>query len=165
MGNKLKISITIIIILLLGLISFRINSFKISNQSPEAKSQAKTYDLIKYKDSYVGDNSSVGNIISRLPANAYNTGFSLQTSKKPYGITINYKAIQDLKEKDYNNFLEKNAAVLFFLIQNADFVEFNVENINEKSYKYNRKNLEEKYGINLKKLFTDDISIKKFLNS
>ena len=68
-------------------------------------------------------------------------------------------------DKKVNEFLEKNAVVLLSLIQNADVIEFNVDNIGEKSYKYDRKSLEQKYGGNLKDLFEDDTSFKKFLNS
>lgn len=173
MKNKFKI-LPVMIILSLSLIGCESNSPKISNQDVKTTSQVKTYDLMKYKDSYVGDNSSVSNIITKLSANAYNAGFSLQTNKEPYGITINYKANQNLGEEDYNKFwsgkkinefLEKNAVVLLSLIQNADVIEFNVDNIGEKSYKYDRKSLEQKYGGDLKNLFKDDTSFEKFLNN
>lgn len=173
MKNKFKI-LPVMIILSLSLIGCESNSPKISNQDVKTTSQVKTYDLMKYKDSYVGDNSSVSNIITKLSANAYNAGFSLQTNKEPYGITINYKANQNLGEEDYNKFwsgkeinefLEKNAVVLLSLIQNADVIEFNVDNIGEKSYKYDRKSLEQKYGGDLKNLFKDDTSFENFLNN
>ncbi|PSM00901.1 DUF4825 domain-containing protein, partial [Clostridium botulinum] len=38
------------------------------------------------------------------------------------------------------------------------------DNIGEESYKYDRKNLEQKYG-NLKDLFKDNDSLNKFLNN
>ncbi|MEL5864228.1 DUF4825 domain-containing protein [Clostridium cochlearium] len=174
MKNKFKILAPVIISVLLSLIGCGSNSAKISNQDVKTTSQVETYDLIKYKDSYVGDNSSVGSIIKKLPANEYSAGFSLQTTKEPYEITVNYKINQNLGEENYNKFwsdkkvnefLEKNAVVLLSLIQNADVIEFNVDNIGEKSYKYDRKSLEQKYGGNLKDLFEDDTSFKKFLNS
>ncbi len=129
--------------------------------------------MIKYKGTYVGDNSSVGSIIKNLPANEYSAGFILQTSKEPYEITVNYKANENLGEENYNKFwkgnkveklLEKNAAVLLSLIPNAEIIKFNVENIGKESYKYDRKNLEQKYG-NLKNLFKDNDSLNKFLNN
>lgn len=174
MKNKFKILVPIIIIVSLSLIGCENNSSKISNQDVKTTSQVKTYDLLIYKGSYVGDNSSVGNVIAKLPANEYNAGFSLETTKQPYGITINYKANPSLGEEDYNKFwsgkkinefLEKNAVVLLSLIQNADVVEFNVDSIGEKTYKYDRKSLEQKYGGDLKNLFKDDTSFEKFLNS
>ncbi len=174
MKNRFKILVHVVILSSLSLVSCGNNFTKISNQELKTNSQVEAYDLIKYKDSYVADNSSVGNIIAKLPASEYNSGFSLQTNKQPYGITINYKINESLGEENYNKFwrnkninefLEKNAVVLLSLIQNADIIEFNVDNIDEKSYRYDRQSLEQKYDSNLKELIKDDISLKKFLNS
>ncbi|HDK7163655.1 TPA: DUF4825 domain-containing protein [Clostridium botulinum] len=173
MKNKFKILVPLVLILSLNLIGCGVNSEKKSKENVKNSSKIKTYDLIKYKGSYVGDNSSVGNIIKNLPANKYSAGFSLQTSKEPYEITVNYKANENLGEENYNKFwsdkkadklLEKNAVVLLSLIPNAEIIKFNVDNIGEESYKYDRKNLEQKYG-NLKDLFKDNDSLNKFLNN
>ncbi|HDK7215905.1 DUF4825 domain-containing protein [Clostridium botulinum] len=173
MKNKLKVLVPLIIILSLSLISCGINSSKKSKDNIKNTSKVKTYNLIKYKGTYVGDNSSVGNIIKNLPANKYSAGFSLQTTKEPYEITINYNINKNLGEENYNKFwkdnkveklLEKNAVVLLSLIPNAEIIKFNVDNIGEESYKYDRKNLEQKYG-NLKDLFKDNDSLNKFLNN
>ncbi|NFQ89945.1 DUF4825 domain-containing protein [Clostridium botulinum] len=166
MKNKFKGLTFVIIVISLSLIGCG------SNSSKTASKGVKTYDLVKYKGSYVGDNSSVANIIAKLPANDYSSGFSLQTKKEPYGITINYKANQNLGKENYNKFwsdkkvnefLEKNAVVLLSVIQNADVIEFNVDKIGEKCYKYDRKSLERKYGGKLKDLFKNDASFEKFL--
>ena len=105
MKNKFKILIPVIIASL-SLVGCRSNFAKISNQKVKITSQVETYNLVKYKDSYVGDNNSEGNIIVKLPANEYNARFSLQTNKQPYGITINYKVNQILCEKFIINFGE-----------------------------------------------------------
>ncbi len=173
MKNKLKVLIPLIIILSLNLVGCGMNSEKKSKENIKNSSKVETYDLIKYKGTYVGDNSSVGNIIKNLPANEYSAGFSLQTSKEPYEIIVNYKANENLGEENYNKFwsdkkadklLEKNSVVLLSLIPNAKIIKFNVDNIGEESYKYDRKNLEQKYG-NLKDLFKDNDSLNKFLNN
>ncbi|MCW6110194.1 DUF4825 domain-containing protein [Clostridium sporogenes] len=173
MKNKLKILIPLTIILSLNLVGCGMNSEKKSKENIKNSSKVETYDLIKYKGTYVGDNSSVGNIIKNLPANEYSAGFSLQTSKEPYEITVNYKANENLGEENYNKFwsdkkadklLEKNAVVLLSLIPNAKIIKFNVDNIGEESYKYDTKNLEQKYG-NLKDLFKGNDSLNKFLNN
>lgn len=173
MKNKFKILLPIIVIISLSLIGRISNSTNISNQKVETFSQVKIDDLMKYKDSYVGNNGAVGNIIAKLPANVYSIGFSLQTNKKPYGIIINYKENQNLGSEDYNNFwinkkpnefLEKNAVILFSLIQNCDTIEFNVDNIGKKSYKYTRKAIVQKYGGDLKGILKDETSFKNFLN-
>lgn len=174
MKNKLKILIPVIMITALSLIGCENNNDKISNKDIKDNSQSETYDLIKYKGSYVGNNSAVGNIISNLPANEYIDGFSLQTNKEPYRITINYKENQNLGSKNYNEFwknknidefLEKNAVVLLSLIQNTDIIELNIDNMGEKSYIYDRTELEQKYDGNLNDLFKDNTSLNKFLNN
>ncbi|MCC5417764.1 DUF4825 domain-containing protein, partial [Clostridium botulinum] len=161
MKNKLKVLVPVIIILSLNLIGCGVNSEKKSKENIKNSSKVETYDLIKYKGTYVGDNSSVGSIIKNLPANEYSAVFSLQTTKEPYEVTVNYKTNENLGEENYNKFwkdkkveelLEKNSVVLLYLIPNAKIIKFNVENIGEESYKYDRKNLEQKYG-NLKSLF------------
>ncbi|KGO14220.1 DUF4825 domain-containing protein [Clostridium botulinum] len=173
MKSKFKILVPLVLILSLNLIGCGVNSEKKSNENVKNSSKVETYDLIKYKGTYVGDNSSVGSIIKNLPANEYSAGFSLQTTKEPYEITVNYKTNENLGEENYNKFwkdkkveelLEKNAVVLLYLISNAEIIKFNVENIGEESYKYDRKNLEQKYG-NLKNLFKDNDSLNKFLNN
>lgn len=173
MNNRFKIVAPLILVLSLTLIGCTNDSAKTTNQPKQATSKIETYDLIKYKDSYVGDNSAVANILSKLPANAFSSGFSLQTTKEPYGITINYNASKISGEEDYNKFwsnvkieelLEKNAVVLLALIKNADTVDFNVEGIGENSYKYDRKTLEKKHGGDLKNLFKDDASFDNFFN-
>jgi len=174
MKKVLKILIHVMIILFINLTGCGSNSEKTSNQWVENISEIKTDDLLKYKGSYVGDNTAVGNIISRLPANAYNGGFSLETKKAPYGITVNYMENLSLGTKDYYNFwdgknidefLEKNAVAALSLIKNADFIEFKVAGLNQGSYKYTRKYLEQKYGGDLKNISKDGESFKKFVNN
>ncbi|NEZ76427.1 DUF4825 domain-containing protein [Clostridium botulinum] len=173
MKNKFKVLVPLVLILSLNLIGCGINSEKKSKENIKNSSKVETYDLIKYKGTYVGDNSSVGSIIKNLPANEYSAGFTLQTTKEPYEIIVNYKTNENLEEENYNKFwkdkkveelLEKNAVVLLYLIPNAEIIKFNVENIGEESYKYDRKNLEQKYE-NLKNLFKDNDSLNKFLNN
>lgn len=173
MKNKFKILVSIII-LSLSLVGCTDNFPKRLKQDLEDNSKAKKYDLLKYKDTYVGDNSSVGNIIVSLPGSLYSSRFSLETNKKPYGIVINYKVNQSLGEENYNKFwsdkkvtefLEKNSVILLSLVENADFVEFNVDNIGEKPYKYTRSSLEQKYGDKLQNLFNENSEFEEFLNS
>ena len=50
-------------------------------------------DLFQYKNSSVGDNSAVGNIVKELAHNKELNQISLETKKEPYGITLEYKDI------------------------------------------------------------------------
>ncbi|MBU5228396.1 DUF4825 domain-containing protein [Clostridium senegalense] len=117
--------------------------------------------LLEYKDSYVGDISAVGNILSELPLNESGNGVELKTDEKPYEITVNYNLKDDLKEE----ILEKNAIVLFALIKNVDTINFKIENLDNKVYKYNKDELIEKYEVDFKKISEDKESLQKFLYS
>ena len=54
----------------------------------------REFSWADYKGTYVGNNSAVGTILNKLPANEYLTGFSLKTNQSPYEITIAYKDFQ-----------------------------------------------------------------------
>jgi hypothetical protein len=129
-------------------------------------------DFVKYKGSYVGNNSAVGNILSMLPAHDYMVGFSLQTEQKPYGITANYKANQS-GENNYYDFwnskkpdelLERNSAVLFSLVKNVDVISINVEDVGMKTYTFTRTDVQQKYG-DISKLLNAQSSFNSFLNA
>ena len=64
-----------------------------TKDSKESSNESKISvdKLLEYKDSYVGNNSAIGNIISNLPANIYVKGFELQKNSKSYEINIDYK--------------------------------------------------------------------------
>lgn len=165
MRNKFKVLLFTIVILI-GLTGCKNNSIEESNQDIEDTSHIRVKKLLKYKDSYVGDNSAVGNILSLLPASAFSEGFSLKTDKKPYEIVVNYKPNKHLGIKEYNRFwnskdpneiLEKNAMVFFSLIPNVEIISLNVDNIGEESYKYSRKDLPS--------LPADEDSFKTFFNN
>lgn len=53
-------------------------------------SKVSEEDIFKYKNSYVGDNSAVGNIINQLQGAEHLEIFELETKEKPYGITLDY---------------------------------------------------------------------------
>lgn len=159
--------VPIVLILLVSFVGC--GKSKISNENIQSISEINLEELQKYKDSYVGDNSAVVNIIDKLPGNIYRGRFSLKTDKEPYGITINYKVNESLGEEDFYNFwkgkdinkvLEKNAIIILALINNDENIEFNVDNIGETNYKYNRKDLEKKYGKDLKSLIEDENSLE-----
>lgn len=63
MKNKIKVLVPLVLILSLNLIGCGVNCEKKSKDNIENTSKVETYDLIKYKGTYVGDNSSVGSII------------------------------------------------------------------------------------------------------
>ncbi|MCB2289330.1 DUF4825 domain-containing protein [Clostridium sp. CS001] len=103
-----------------------------------------SYDLpeiSKYKTPYVGDNSKVSGIAGNLPAPSSDFGqqyTSMETSKKPYGLTIYYEAASNAKyEGEWpiitpNSVVEinsrLNALVAFCMIDNLDEVTFAFRN-------------------------------------
>ena len=61
-------------------------------------------DMFKFKDSFVGDNSAVGNIVNQLQGAQHLKGFQLETKEKPYGIILNYdwaESEQNYKKNSY----------------------------------------------------------------
>jgi len=113
-------------------------------------------NLIKYKNSYVGDNSAVGGILTNLPGGKFRNGFSLKTDKTPYGIEVNYKPEDNVKsseefnklfnEKDSENLLMDNAITLFILVTNVDEIKFNLKGAKETSFYVTRAEVESFYG-------------------
>lgn len=136
-----------------------------------------SYDLSKvlmYKNSYVGDNSAVSNILNNLPANEYLNGIELKTQSEPYGIIANYKISNkkiDLifedkitKKLSQEDVLLYNAVIILALVQNANYIEYKFDN--GEGIKYERSDLkqyQEKYGKNLESLVKDKNSLEKFL--
>ena len=98
-------------------------------------------DIFKFKDSYVGDNSAVGNILNQLPGAEHFKGFELETKEKPYGIILNYDGSES--EQSYKKTAIFNATFLFTLVQNAEWVTFNFDN---QAYKITKENLQNWYG-------------------
>jgi len=107
--------------------------------------------IFKYKDSYVGDASAVGNIASQLRGAGYYKGFELKTAEKPYGIILNYDW-SDSKQ-NYKKTAIYNATFLFALIKNADWITFNFDN---QEYKITKENLQNWYGEDFSELQSED---------
>lgn len=119
------------------------------------------YDLAaieKYKTSYIGNHTRVGNIISLLPlpdSNFRQQYMSMVTSSKPYKLTVYYEggAIGNSK---INSIMQSNALVLFYMIDNLDEVTFAFRyspsegeldtSKYETMYPYDRKDIKEVYG-------------------
>lgn len=131
-----------------------------------------TYDLSeisKYKTPYVGDHTKVLGIAGSLPVpdkDFKQQYISMITSSKPYKVNIYYEvkqrdinrsewAIENPDEETYSN-LEKNALVVFCMIDNLDEVTFAFRNSQSEgkleeskyntAYTFKRAALEEKYG-------------------
>lgn len=171
--NRL-IALIFIMVLSLNLIGCKDSSTETSDQNIEDITQIKSGELIKYKDSYIGDNSTVINIVSRLPANIYIQSFNLKTNEEPYEIAIYYKVNEEIEDENYLTFwndknskdlLENNAIVLFSLIPNVDIIKFEIDNAEDDFYEYSRKELESKYNVDLVDISNNKDSLDDFFKN
>ncbi|MCT4565112.1 MAG: M56 family metallopeptidase [Maledivibacter sp.] len=142
-------------------------------------------EISKYRTAYVGDNSKVGHIAANLPVpdNYFKQQYtSMETSKKPYSLTIYYEAAKDdefIGEwpiTKSNSSIETNsrinALIAFCMIDNVDKVTFAFRNSQSKGKldesKYNttfsfpRTSFEEEYG-DLSRLGDDIVLLKDIL--
>jgi Domain of unknown function (DUF4825) len=110
--------------------------------------ESKT-DLFQYKDSYVGDNSAVGNIVKQLAHNKELKQISLQTNKEPYGITLDYNDLDATKvDKEMKETVISNSTFLFALIKNVDWITFNFP---DQEFTVTKEKLQTWYGTKLNK--------------
>ncbi|SMB85808.1 Signal transducer regulating beta-lactamase production, contains metallopeptidase domain [Desulfonispora thiosulfatigenes DSM 11270] len=121
----LMVTVILVVIIGIGLLS----DAPVGKED-ETVTVTKAGDFLKYKTKYVGNNSKVGNIISLLefPDDIKYDSFKLQTTKPPYGVTINFNTDANTCEdyaKGKNHYLiQKNALIMFSLIENVDIVGF-----------------------------------------
>ena len=108
-------------------------------------------NIFQFKDSFVGDNSAVGNIANQLPGAEHLNGFELKTNEEPYGIILNYDWTES--EQEYEKSVIHNATFLFTLVQNVDWISFN-SNILE--HTITKENLQEWYGKELSEVQNED---------
>ena len=96
--------------------------FVLSGCSQNADSKL---NIFQYKNSYVGDNSAVGNIVNQLAHSNELKQISLHTKEQPYGITLEYNDITAKNaDKEIKETVIANATYLFALIQNVDWITF-----------------------------------------
>lgn len=103
-----------------------------ANPSDKIEYLASAEKFLEYKTDYVGDASKVGNIISLLdfPEDVNYSYFELHTENVPYGITVHLNTDAKTRNK-YTGAInqtpfEKNAIIMFSLIGNVDYINFNL---------------------------------------
>ena len=142
--------------------------------SPESKVNLTT--VLKYKDSYVGDNSAIVNIVNNLPANIYNVGIELQTTSKPYEITIRYKGFDDidirfedgsLVSSSFPYVMKNNALIILSLVKNVDIVNFDVDDGTVITYERTDlvNSYKDDFGNNLEEITKDKSSLENFIKT
>ncbi|GAA0713138.1 DUF4825 domain-containing protein [Paraclostridium ghonii] len=171
--SKLKISV-LLAIMLIGIVSI-IGCNKTHKEQADVTLGENVERLLKYKNSYIGDNSAVGNISNYLLANDKLQDFELKTNEKPYEITLKYKGFEDSKiiistnetiTLPFSDVMIKNSMVLFSLIKNVDIINLEIDDGSTIIYKkvelvgaYG-----DKYGKNLEKITENKTSLENFLS-
>ncbi|AWG44317.1 hypothetical protein BEH_26390 (plasmid) [Priestia filamentosa] len=115
--------------------------------------QAENYE--KYENSYVGNNSAISGIVNNSPGNLTFKSMSLKEDSATieYGMPQNLDSEEEaeahnfwFENKNYNKYLTFNAGILFFLVQNLDYIKLEVnfdgDNVN---YNISRKDFYNKY--------------------
>lgn len=92
--------------------------------------QNLTDELYSYRTEYVGDNSKVGNIVSRLefPKEYNYKSMEILSKEEPYGLKLYFTENQD---KDFEASIEEfkvSSTIIFSLIDNLDKVTYILEN-------------------------------------
>ena len=169
-----KISILLISILSLSIIGCNETFNKQEKTSNVADANLNT--LLEYKDTYVGDNSAIGNIISNLPAHIYNTGFQLKTTLEPYEITLNYDKFKDVSIifddnssiiSPFKDVIKNNAMIIISLVENVDIVNFNIDDSITITYERNTliDSYKDDYGNNLEEISKNSFALEEFIKT
>lgn len=126
-------------------------SNKDANDNQEKKDNLQ--QLLEHKETQLGNNSSVGSIISILPGGDMYKEFEIVDGNKlkvVYGLKEN-SSISEEQFTDYwlnNDTIKKNflynALAAFILIENLDEVQFELEGPRENKVAFKRKQLEKK---------------------
>lgn len=127
--------------------------------------------VIEYKDTYIGDASSVLKISYVLPAGEYVKQLSLQTKEEPYEMTVDYglKDEQDISKEDFEKdwserntkkALLNNAISYFILINNVGVVHLNVETTTPYKLTVTREEIESFVGKDVR-MYADDAELWK----
>jgi len=117
----------------------------------DSNDQNISRDIFQYKDSFVGDNSAVGNITNQLPGAEHLKNFELKTKEEPYGIILNYDWTES--EQQYKESVINNATILFTLIQNVDWITFNSDIL---EYTIRKETIQEWYGKKLSEVQNEE---------
>lgn len=99
-------------------------------------------NIIRYKNSYVGDNSNDGNLINSLPLSEF--GYVFQIDSQNNGLIINYHMTDwYIVERLYlQKALIYNSVSMFSLIDNLEYIKYN---FTDSSYIVTRDNIEKQF--------------------
>jgi len=135
-------------------------------------SQTTAEKLLQYQTDYVGDASKVGNIVSQLdfPSEVTFDHIELDTEAPPYGVTVCLKTDATtgnlLNEVSNQQPFEKNAIIMFSLIDNVDKVRFGFDDGKDNSFiEFSRQGANESMGRDVREFSQGKDKLEQLLNS
>ncbi|MDO5768139.1 MAG: DUF4825 domain-containing protein [Psychrobacter sp.] len=120
------------------------NTESLDKTATDQSTKATHQDTFEYKGAYVGDNSAVGNILTRLPVSSSSKDFELSTVTEPYGVTVNYDGSEPPQQR--SRIIVYTATYLMSLLRNADWVTLN---FGDQTVRLTKAQLQEWYGRDL----------------
>lgn len=123
-----------------------------SNVSSEA-------GIFQYKGSYVGDNSTVINIVKlkQLSHNKELSQISLEIKKESYGVVLEYKDMDVTRvDKEMKETVISNSTYIFTMIKKVDWITFKFA---DQEFSVTREQLQKWYGKELDR-FTNEKDLK-----
>lgn len=97
--------------------------------------------LYQHKTPYIGDASNVSNLLSKLEYGDDKIGIELKTTTEPYGLNVYYELNEGNKE-EIENQMYSNAVITLALIENLDYIKFEISQGNENyTLEYNKEDI------------------------
>ncbi len=162
-----RIGILIGILVIAVIIAILLTNYFSKERSTENNNNNSTVDLIQYQSAYVGDNTNIINLLGELPLGNYRNEVSLETSTKPYGISVKYDlSVSSLSIEAIEATFERNATLIFALIDNVDQISFFYDPDNENpDYVSDRSQIQKSYVHDLRSYADDRKAFEMLLNS
>lgn len=155
--NKIIIFLLAIATILFCIIQFGIIPTNQKKQDEYAQHQtdALTHDIRSiedYKSAYIGNASNVGSLYGALPLN--NIGMKFEINSETYALTVNYlDAVWNIGEEKVQRDVIYNSVAAMATIENLLEITYN---FSDKSYSFNRKQIEEVFGSLLSELLKQE---------
>lgn len=131
----------------------------INQGSNKPDTQLEKTEIFNYKGAYIGDNGSVGRILSySMDGQSFN-GFQIYSSNEPFGVRA-FMGKRIDPSTDYS-LIVTTASYLFTLIRNIDFVEFEYL---DQVYSIRKSDLELAFDIEFYS-FEDEASLQTLLSN